>query len=462
LTAAPPVTGRPADTGRPARSDEVVAGLLAGVAAVTLLVTCWVAIRSTDALVRLLRDPLALSETQALLAGLVSAHLVLVQVVLLARLPWLERAWGRSRLVRWHRSLALWSWWLLVVHVALFVVQRTTRSPDAVLAAWWALFVTEQHMLWASLATLLLVLVLVSSLAAVRRRLRHETWHLLHLWSYASVGLALPHMLTSVDLGTGWAEAYWWTLYLVVLAVVVGWRVVLPVVRSLRLGLRVAEVRPEPGGAVSVVMAGRVDRLGARPGQFLVWRFLGGRGWTRGHPYSLSAAPDPRSVRVTVAGDGDGARRLRGLPVGSRVLVEGPYGVALPGRRRHPRLLLLAAGVGVTPFRTLLETLPLQPGEATLVVRVRQEPDWVLGAELRELCARRGVGLVVLAGPRRAPGSWLPTGVDGGPAEVLLRLVPDLASCDVLLCGPPGWMQEVRAVATRAGATHVTQEDFAW
>jgi ferredoxin-NADP reductase len=35
-------------------------------------------------------------------------------------------------------------------------------------------------------------------------------------------------------------------------------------------------------------------------GQFLNWRFLTGPGWTRAHPYSLSAAPDGRSLRITV------------------------------------------------------------------------------------------------------------------------------------------------------------------
>ena len=65
------------------------------------------------------------------------------------------------------------------------------------------------------------------------------------------------------------------------------------------------------------------------------------------------------------------------------MLVEGPYGAPLV--RHHGRLLLLAAGIGITPFRALLEGLPLREGEVTLVHRV-SDPDGVLfGDELAEL-----------------------------------------------------------------------------
>lgn len=450
----------PAPTAR--RTDDVVAALLGAVGVASVLVTAWIGLRSTDALVRLVTHPLSLDQTQALLTGLLSADLMLLQVVCLARLPWLERAWGRDVLVRRHRVLGQWSFWLLVVHVALFALQRSTREGN-VGGALWALFVTDRHMLLATIATVLVVLVVVSSIAGARRRLRYETWHLLHLWAYVGMGLALPHMLVSADFVGTWTTAYWWASYLLVLALVLVFRVALPLWRSARHRLVVSEVARDASGATSVTMTGRdLAGLGARPGQFLVWRFLGGRGWTRGHPYSLSAAPGPTSLRITVAGGGDGTRRVAQVPVGTRVLVEGPYGGFTLERRRHPRVLMLAAGVGVTPFRSLLEAAVLAPGEATLVVR--SHGAGVLGEELAVLCAERGVELVVLTGPRRTTWSWLPEGVEGGPAEVLTRLVPDVAERDVYLCGPSGWSTAVRAAALRAGVAprdlHV--EQFAW
>ena len=50
-------------------------------------------------------------------------------------------------------------------------------------------------MLLAAAGTVCLVMVVVTSVRAARRRLRYESWHLLHLYAYLGVGLALPHQL---------------------------------------------------------------------------------------------------------------------------------------------------------------------------------------------------------------------------------------------------------------------------
>ena len=50
-------------------------------------------------------------------------------------------------------------------------------------------------MLLAAAGTACLVMVVVTSVRAARRRLRYESWHLLHLYAYLGVGLALPHQL---------------------------------------------------------------------------------------------------------------------------------------------------------------------------------------------------------------------------------------------------------------------------
>ena len=55
----------------------------------------------------------------------------------------------------------------------------------------------------------------------------------------------------------------------------------------------------------------------AEAGQFFNFRFMSGTGWMRAHPYSLSAAPDGRSLRITVKVVGDGSAALRLLRPGA-------------------------------------------------------------------------------------------------------------------------------------------------
>lgn len=445
--------------------DRAVGRLFVLLGVTTMLVTTSIAYRSVGEVAGYLMNPLVPRLQEADATGLWSANLMLLQVWLLARLPWLERAWGRSVLTRWHRVLGTWSVWLMLLHVLLFVVQRVSREPDALGAAMWRLFVSEPWMWAASLGTLMVLLVVVSSILEVRRWLRYETWHLLHLWAYLGIALALPHQLVGRELGRGWTGAYWWTFYLATLAVVAWFRVVVPLRRTRRSALRVERVTQEQPGVVSIEVTGRhLDELGARPGQFFVWRFLGGRAGLRGHPYSLSAAPTDDRLRVTVATEGDGGRHAAGLRPGTRVAVEGPYGALADLRRRHPRLLLLAAGVGVTPFRALLEGGGFAPGEVTLLYRVADAGQVLLGDELVDLGVRFGFVIKILPGPRRESGSWLPEKIEGPDHEVLLRLVPDLLERDVVVCGPPGWSAAVRRAAGRAGVADrdVHTEEFGW
>src|SRR3954447_23594846 len=50
--------------------------------------------------------------------GLVAAYLLLVQVVLIARIPALERTWGQDVLARWHRWVGFSSYNLVLAHIA--------------------------------------------------------------------------------------------------------------------------------------------------------------------------------------------------------------------------------------------------------------------------------------------------------------------------------------------------------
>ena len=203
-----------------------------------------------------------------------------------------------------------------------------------------------------------------------------------------------------------------------------------------------------------------LDRLGAQAGQFLQWRFLTRRGWTRAHPYSLSTAPDGRSLRITVKDLGDGTAEVPGLRPGTRVLIEGPYGRLTARARSTDRVALIGAGVGITPLRALAEQLD---GDVVVLHRFRAEP--LFAREFAVLARERRLGLVPLPGRRRGPESWLGSGV--GPVDdltALLARVPDIAERDVFLCGPAPWTDLVQRTLRAAGtpADRVHTENFGW
>ena len=104
------------------------------------------------------------------------------------------------------------------------------------------------------------------------------------------------------------------------------------------------------------------------------------------------------------------------------------------------------------------------PGTARLVYRVRDGAHVVFATELAELAVRRGVELVILAGPRRAVDSWLPAGAEGPEVDFLRSVVPAPQECEFYVCGPPAWAAQVRATLAECGVARrdVHREDFVW
>ena len=330
------------------------------------------------------------------LTGLVASDLLLVQVLLMARVPVLERAWGQDELARLHRLVGFGSFTLMLAHIALIGLGDAGadgRGYGGLLGELWDMTWNLPGMLLATAGTLCLVLVVVTSTRAARRRLRYESWHLLHLYAYLGVGLALPHQLwTGTDLlANPVATVYWWSAWATAAASVVAFRLGLPLYRSVRHRLVVEAVVDEAPGVVSVHLAGRhLDELPARAGQFVLLRFLDGPGASRAHPYSLSAPPTDRSLRVTVKALGDDSSQVARLRPGTRVLLEGPYGRLTAERRTTRKVLLLGAGIGITPLRALAEDLPQAPGDVVVVHRVRTEDEAVFLERVPAAGARPG------------------------------------------------------------------------
>jgi predicted ferric reductase len=381
--------------------------------------------------------------------GLLSAYLALIQIVLLARLPPLEHRVGFDRLTVWHRRNGKVCIYLIVAHTALITVGYAGADRISVPHEFSRLLSSYPGMISATVGTALLIGIVISSLIIVRRRLPYEAWYALHFSVYAGIALAYLHQLPTGNEFTANVSQrnYWIAIYVATLALLLTYRVGRPLIRARRHRLRVESVTRESHNVVSVRVTGRqLDRLGAHAGQFMLWRFLASGRWWQSHPFSLSAMPDGRSLRLTVKDVGGFTHRLGELRPGTRVFAEGPFGRFTAAARRRPRVTLIAGGIGITPLRALFEELPGGPGQLTLMYRVIAEQDLVLREELEALARERDAALHYIVGDHRDPrfANLL-------SPEHLLELVPDIAGGDVYLCGPAGMMRKAIESLRRAG-----------
>ncbi|WP_353941415.1 ferredoxin reductase family protein [Streptomyces sp. HUAS MG91] len=366
------------------------------------------------------------------ITGLLCGYMCALLVALMARTPWLERGVGSDRAVRWHASAGRWTVGLLLAHTVLITLGYAAQAHDNAVREFLTITLDLPEMLKGALGAAILLTVGFVSARAVRRRMRYETWYYLHLLTYGAVFLAFWHQLAlGADfVGNAAARAAWYALYAGAAGLVLWFRVLVPVRLNLRHRLRVEAVVPEAPGVHSVWVRGRhLERLGARPGQFLRWRFLSPGLWHTSHPYSLSAPPRPDLLRITVKALGDHSAAVPTVRRGTRVWAEGPYGALTADRRRRRKVLLLAGGTGITPLRALFETLPAAPGDLTLLYRGRSAEELALRHELEAIAGRRGARLLYAL---NAPdGSRVPI-----TADRLRATLPDIAEHDVFLCGP--------------------------
>jgi predicted ferric reductase len=372
------------------------------------------------------------------ITGLVAVYLALIQILLLARLPPVERLVGFDRLTVWHRLNGKVCIWLVVAHTALITIGYAATDQISVPREFSRLLSNYPGMVTATIGTVLMVGVVISSLVIVRSRLPYEGWYFVHLSIYAGIALSYLHQLpTGNEFTTHMAQAdYWIALYVVTLLLLVCFRLLRPAWGAFRYRLRVADVTSEAPGVVSLHITGHhLDRLNAHAGQFMLWRFFTRGRWWQAHPFSLSAAPDGRSLRLTVKTVGNFTSRIADVPPGTAVLAEGPFGTFTQVQRTRPRVALIAGGIGITPIRALFQELPAAPGELALIYRVIREEDLVFRTELEEIARERGADLFFVVGDHRTSAG------DGLLSSAhLLQLIPDIVEREVYLCGPHAMM----------------------
>jgi ferredoxin-NADP reductase len=142
------------------------------------------------------------------------------------------------------------------------------------------------------------------------------------------------------------------------------------------------------------------------------------------------------------------------LKPGTRVFVEGPYGVFTRHARRADRVVLIGAGVGISPIRALLEDLPPST-KVTVILRASSVEDIVHRSEVTQMVHEREGKLHEIVGSRKK------VGLNG---QLLRKLVGNLNNTDVFVCGPAGFSEGVTENLLRLGARRerIHEEAFAF
>ena len=213
--------------------------------------------------------------------------------------------------------------------------------------------------------------------------------------------------------------------------------------------------------AFRVVDGGPFEHL---PGQFVgVEYHVEGVGYARS-PYCILSPPSDDGtfdLVVRVVPDGPVSRYLGSLRPGEQVTFRGPTGRSMVPRDEDRDLLLLATGVGIGPFHSLVSYLADAGFErrVTLYWGLRLEEDVCLTDELDEL-ARRFPRFSYRVSLSRPSPSW--TGLRGRLTESVPPLLPALGGTRFYLCGNGAMTEEMAIALSDMGAAEefIYQEHY--
>ena len=417
------------------------------------------ALQATTMRISDINSPYAVIASISRVAALVGSYFAIVGILFVARIPWIERGVGYDRLVAWHRKLGPWSLYLITAHVVLVLVAFAGQDQIPLYKEIWN-FLNDWPWMWPALAGFVLMIAAgVTSYKKARAKMSYETWWIIHIYTYVAIAASFMHQVLNGQMFVGHPlnRAYWTGLYLLMAGCIIFFRIGIPLYKSFRHNLVVDRVVEEAPGLVSVIMRGRnLNMLRAEGGQFFGWRFLTRGHFLMSHPYSLSAAPSDKYLRITIKDLGDHSRTARHIKPGTRVFVEGPYGAFTAGRATQPHIVMVGGGVGITPVRAMMEEFK-NGVEMDVFYRVSRSEELILKDELDYL-VEQSKGLTRV---HYLVGSRKDYPMDAG---FISSLAPRAADSDFYICGPEALVATVRQAAADLGVpkNRFHDEDFAF
>ncbi len=324
------------------------------------------------------------------LAGLVLTSATLAQFLLMSRAPWLEQAFGLDRLARVHHTIGKYFLLPLVLHPILITAGYASYSGLPYLQQYIGMLQYDD-MLGAVAGFWIFLGIIVYSLLQVWKKWNFERWYYVHLAMYVAIAISFGHQLElGGDFTTNMLPAvYWYAAYAITALHVALFRFGLPLYRNWKHQFTVTRMATETPDTASVYITGtQLDAFKFHGGQFLFLRFLAKPFYPESHPFSISKNYDGASVRHTIKGIGDFTKTISQIPLGTKVFVEGPYGIFTAQRSRTNKVLAIAGGIGITPFIAVLEDLAKAGKDVVLIYGNKTEADIALRGELEALSAK--------------------------------------------------------------------------
>jgi predicted ferric reductase len=382
--------------------------------------------------------------------ALIAFTIMVLQVLLAARLKWIERPFGLNLTFPFHRRMGVFAGLLLACH-PLLMAAGGGGLKLLYNGEWW---------IWVGKCALALLLVNVA-VSVCRRRLgvTFEKWRSCHdFLGPAVLALAFIHSWNaSIDLTIPVMRGLWVAFLAGALVLFVYHRCYTP--RQLRRApYTVQEVDWEADNVLTVTLAppaGR-PRFDFVPGQFQFVTFLASQGVpVEEHHFTISTSPTQTGSHAsTIKASGDFTSLMGQVKPGDPVAVQAPFGRF--SYLYHPEardLVFIAGGIGITPLMSNLRHMRDTGADrrVLLLYANKTEADIVFEGELDRMAGQDKPRVEVVHILTRPGSDW--RGETGRlDREKLKRFCGNrLEKSTFFLCCPPPMIKSLVGILTGLG-----------
>ncbi|MEI6481510.1 MAG: ferric reductase-like transmembrane domain-containing protein [Candidatus Saccharibacteria bacterium] len=370
-------------------------------------------------------------------------------VVLSARWRWTEGIFGGlDKAYHWHHLTGGLSFLLLAMHPLFLTIMLLGVNPEKISSLWLLTSDWQKNFGIISLYSIALALPVTVFL-----RMRYQIFILVHrilgfvffagfLHAFMAHGNISKSPVLWLYMAVVCLAAMYAFLYHSVLGRLLPRRYQYTVSRVDHLSDSVIDIRLEPKGKL----------LSFIPGQFAFVSFMGHPVNDESHPYSIASNPRTSQLRFVVKVLGDYTASLLALKAGTTAMIEGPHGgfsyKNVPARRQ----VWIAGGIGVTPFLSMAQSLPVNMYDIDFYYCVVNETEGHFDADFQA---------VARANPRFKAHLFCQDKAGFMNADFLAKSC-DLLRTDFLICGPPPMMHAIHDGLIKLGVSdkHIHFEDF--
>lgn len=398
--------------------------------------------------------PILFSSTIASIAGFIGVSLFLWQLLLGSRL--LSRLFGPDMIARLklHKWIGTYGSLFVFLHPALMVYAIGESWLYAFWPPSWSTY--QLHTEYGRIAFILFLVIFVTS-ALLRKRMAYRPWKYIHFLTYPMIFAALLH---AKSLGTTLNALpglmLMWNIVSAAFIVFVLYRLAHWAAIG-KTRYRVENKQLISGGTTILELEPMKRFIAPRAGQYC---YLQTKRFGESHPFSvMEFDTDSNRLRFGIKASGPFSTRMAEVNEGDVLFVDGPYGVFTQEAQNAEPKVLIAGGIGITPFVDVVQNFG---NEQTYLIHCNRTLDSVVYRDqLKDQLGDRYTDVIsdehaAAQDPEVRTGRITP--------ELIQERIPEnvLTNANIFFCGPPRMYTAVKEMLQGLGISddRIHYEEF--